>query len=331
VKVTITGAAGFIGSHLVNLYLSSGYEVQGIDSLNDYYSVDLKRHRVKDTYQRFNADNFQFLETDSGSEFAEMKIKEFKPDIFIHLSAQAGVRQGLNGVISYSRNNIEAFLRVLKTVKEIQPRTFLYASSSSVYGENAHSPFSEREKGLRPRSIYGITKLANEMFVTATLSDIQTRSRGLRFFTVYGPSGRPDMAYFQAISSALFSSVFRKFGNGNISRDFTFISDVTNSVKKLEIELANRPEGYIDVVNVGGGRPVSVNEMLNYVEVITKEKVNIEQNPPSREDTTLTFSDTTTLASLIGPLEFVLLEDGLLETIKWFRKAGAENVLRWIS
>ena len=165
-KVTITGATGFIGSHLTNLYLTKGHEVLGIDSMTDYYSRDLKLYRLEQIRRRFGDNKFEYYEVDAGSDFAERKIREFMPEIFVHLSAQAGVRQGLDGIISYSRNNIEAFLKVIKIVKEVRPRSFLYASSSSVYGQKAKSPFSESEEVLHPQSIYGITKLANEMFVS---------------------------------------------------------------------------------------------------------------------------------------------------------------------
>lgn len=329
-RVTVTGAAGFIGYHLINKLLSLGVEVQGVDSITDYYSVDLKKYRIRQLNNHKNAQNFHFIQKDVCSLEAEESILTFEPNSIIHLAAQAGVRQGLSGSHSYSKNNVEGFLQIIKVVRTARPETFLFASSSSVYGKNSQIPFSEKQSLLRPQNIYGITKLMNELFSELLLNDVKTRTRGLRFFTVYGPAGRPDMAYFQAIGSALFGQKFKKYGDGLVKRDFTFIDDISSSVIGLEKELHNREPGYFDVVNIGGGNPVSINEMIEKVEKIIGQSVDVEELLLSKEDLTLTYCDTSYLGSLIGTQSFVPIDVGLSKSIDWFRESNEDGVKKWL-
>lgn len=329
-RITVTGFAGFIGFHLTAELLSIGHEVQGIDSLTDYYSVDLKKKRIQVLDSHPQAQRLHCKILDINDETFALEVRKFQPEVIIHLAAQAGVRQGLAGIHSYSKNNIEGFLRVLEVVKDVKPNNFLFASSSSVYGESSVSPFQESELQLIPTSIYGITKLANELFVRSILKNSTVRSRGLRFFTVYGPYGRPDMAYFRAIASSICELEFQKFGSGDVKRDFTFVSDVVDSIIMLENELQHRQEGYLDIVNIGGGNPVSINDMLTIIEKMTRKNVIVRQRNSVNEDLPITFCDSKLLRKLTGKQSFVSLEDGIQRTLSWFEDLDEVEIRNWL-
>lgn len=330
-RITLTGVSGFIGFHLAKELLSRGHEIQGVDCLSDYYSIDLKLERVEALDQHTNSSNFKLIRADVTEESFLLETLAFQPEVVIHLAAQAGVRQGLSGIESYSRNNIEGFLKVLDIVKRVKPDKFLYASSSSVYGENSKVPFSESQILLKPSSIYGVTKLANELFASAVLKDSKTKVRGLRFFTVYGPYGRPDMAYFRAIGSTFADLQFQKFGTGQAKRDFTFIDDVIDTTVMLLDELSNHEIGYMDVVNIGGGNPVSINDLIETIEEITGKKIRTIQANSFSDDLPLTYCDPSKLLGLIGTRDFTSVKVGLSRTIDWFASLKPEQILRWTS
>ena len=329
-RITVTGAAGFIGSHLSRFLIEQGHQVQGIDSLDPYYSVNLKKVRVKEIESRFEPDEFRFIHLDICEEQVVEKIAEYEPEVVFHLAAQAGVRQNLKGLKSYSRNNIEGFLRILEAVKIVKPRNFLFASSSSVYGSESTSPFNESEKNLFPSSIYGVTKLANELLARAVMKDSETRCRGLRFFTVYGPGGRPDMAYFRAIAVALLDQEFTIYGSGDVRRDFTYVDDVIESIYLLNSELMKRQSGHFDVVNVGGGNPVTINDMLEIIGNISNRKISLKRQDASRDDLPLTFCDPQYLFSLIDKKSFTPIESGLKKTFEWFESKSKEELGDWL-
>lgn len=314
-KVLITGAAGFVGSHLSVLLATEGIEVHCIDNLSPYYSPDLKMMRFKN------------LVSDTGSRLVNMdlieidKLRDFfgknNFDSVIHLAAQPGVRTPLNRSNQYIQNNITAFTNVLQLVAELGIPNFLYASSSSVYGNSKHLPYSEDSNDIYPVSIYGATKRANELLVPTYIRGSKTRARGLRFFTVYGPWGRPDMAYFRLINAGINQTEFIRFGDGNVKRDFTYISDITRQISALHHELRGHPEGFSDIVNIGGGNPHSLNDLVESVNSLLGSKIQISSSEVNPNDTFYTCADVSRQKFLTGFVPEVSLEMGIRETINW--------------
>lgn len=325
----MTGAAGFIGQSLSKYLLSQGHTVLAIDSMNENYSLELKKLRIKELEDLNEVERFWFAKMNICDESISSLIKKFAPETVVHLAAQPGVRLGLSGATQYSRDNIESFLRILQATIESGSKNFLYASSSSVYGAASSIPFTETENSLRPTSIYGVTKLANELFAS-TVIDSDVKCRGLRFFSVFGPKGRPDMAYFRAIASSILKTQFYMNGTGEVARDFTFIDDVCESIMLLAEELSRRPPGFKDVVNIGGGAPVTINQL---VEVITKkmgEPISVLKLDAVKEDLLLTQANYEYLRAITHKTDFVVFEKGIENTINWFLKYPSSTIRKWL-
>jgi UDP-glucuronate 4-epimerase len=319
-RILVTGAAGFIGSALSASLAIGKHEVLGIDNYSDYYSIDLKQKRAKNFLE---ANNIELLKLDLiNKEQVNKIVSEFKPDSVIHLAAQAGVRLPQEEYSKYVDSNLIGFTNVATATAQYRVSNFLFASSSSVYGDSAKVPYSESEESLHPQSFYGVTKRFNEMSIAPIFKHSQTRTRGLRFFTVYGPWGRPDMAYFRMISNIVASTPFELFGNGEIARDFTYIDDVVSVVSNLMSELSSREAGFSDVVNVGGGRPLSMNYLSEVISSFAGKKVVYDKLPSKPEDVAKTMADSTYLMSLIGLKPETKLEDGISNVIEW-----AKNVV----
>lgn len=262
----------------------------------------------------------------------EKIVRVFKPDVIVHLAAQPGVRTPLGKSFQYIQNNLVAFANILQTAIEESVPNILYASSSSVYGNSTATTYKEGDLAIRPISIYGATKLANEILAPAFISGSQTRARGMRFFTVYGPWGRPDMAYFRIIDSALNGSEFKKFGGGEIKRDFTFVDDITATIEKLSYELTTRHEGYSDVVNIGGGNPHSLNDLINVIGSQLGSKPSILELESNPNDVSFTCADVSMLNDLVNSVPVIDLETGVEKTINWAKQVGIkENLNEWIN
>ena len=319
----VTGAAGFIGSNLVRKLSNSGSKVIGIDNMNGYYSPKLKELRLSELN---TFPSFKFVKCDLLDRTKLLEIlTDFKPETIIHLGAQAGVRLPMNQYSKYIDSNILGFQNILEMAISCDVPNFLYASSSSVYGDQSRLPYSEVETKLIPTSFYGITKLTNELLVNVLVPKSRTRARGMRFFTVYGPMGRPDMAYFRLISSSLNDEEFSLFGDGTVERDFTFIDDVVDSCTSLAIELSKRDSGYCDVVNIGGGSPVSMNSLIAMIENLTGKKIQISSKPTNSADVRVTKADDKLLKSLIHCGSFTPLMSGIETTLNW---ASSKNIKR---
>jgi UDP-glucuronate 4-epimerase len=327
-KFLVTGAAGFIGFHLSEQLLTLGNEVIGIDNFSDYYSTDLKKVRLKNLHENIN---FRFLELDLvENDSFQVLLSNFSPDFVIHLAAQPGVRLSLEESFRYARENLMGFHNCLFASIEAGVKNFLFASSSSVYGNDSSVPYSEFERNLNPISYYGATKLANEVLARSLAQSNEIRIRGLRFFTVYGPWGRPDMAYFKLISSAINGTSFPKFGDGSVKRDFTFVADTVNSIVLLSEELKNRNFHHFDVVNVGGGSPYSLNDLISEVELQTGSKILIENCESIPGDVKLTIADSNELRRLTGQMPTTTLEEGVKRTLAWaLRDDVRSNLERW--
>jgi UDP-glucuronate 4-epimerase len=324
--ILVTGSAGFIGSSLCNQLLNTDHQVIGIDSLSDYYSKDLKESRNKILRQ---SRNFKFFKGDiCDRKFIDTLFKNHRFTSVYHLAAQAGVRLKLNESNFYVDSNIQGFLNIVEKSIEHNIDRFVYASSSSVYGKEAAIPFSEREVNLNPSSVYGVSKLANEKLASVLSKSSSTKFRGLRFFTVYGPWGRPDMAYFKLIASALTGIEFKLYGNGSVKRDFTFIDDIINSMILLENQLSNKQVGFNDVVNIGGGRPISITQVINEVEKQIGSKIRVNEFPANNLDLQETCADFTYLNSLINQKPSISFESGLARTIEWFSSDPIKNSIR---
>ena len=311
----ITGAAGFIGSFLCHKLVKEGNKIIAIDNFSSYYDVGLKNTRVKELLEPLNIDVINLDITDE-AKFDNL-VRKSKPDIVINLAAQAGVRLPLNETDKYVNSNLFGFMNVLRSVVNNKVPYFLYASSSSVYGDKAAIPYTESEQNLHPTSFYGATKLANELLTSSLIQTSLTAARGLRFFTVYGPWGRPDMAYFRMIANVISGAEFNFFGDGSVERDFTFVDDAVNSVIALTSELQKRKPGYSDVVNLGGGRPLSMSYLLQTVNATSKREVKFNRLNSNSNDAKKTMSDSTYIESLIDSKPSTKLEDGIAKTIEW--------------
>ena len=314
-RYLITGSAGFIGSNLVASLLEEGHEVIGVDRYSNYYSPSLKHERVKNLINWELFTEYQIDLSDLNS--AKKIFQNHQIDVVIHLAAQAGVRLYGLEMESYVNDNLSAFANILICSDTFKIGNFLYASSSSVYGNNASVPYKENEKELTPLSFYGATKKANEILVDSVSRNSVTRFRGLRFFTVYGPWGRPDMAYFKILLSLINNEQFTLYGDGTTIRDFTYIDDVISSIKELDVELRKHEPGFNDIVNIAGGKPSSMNEMINALESVSGRKLAIKYEVFNSLDVKQTNSDFEYLDSLIGRVPTISLETGLGKFYDW--------------
>jgi UDP-glucuronate 4-epimerase len=327
--VIVTGAAGFIGFNLCLRLAKEGHEVIAVDSFSDYYSPIFKELRVKELRKNSNITfrKIDLLERPN----VESLISTTKPQSVIHLAAQAGVRLPESQFYKYVDANLTAFSNILNSTIGNQVPDFLYASSSSVYGNSEKYPFSESDSNLNPISFYGATKLSNEILAASRVRGSGSRVRGLRFFTVYGPWGRPDMAYFRIAANLISGAEFRLFGNGSIRRDFTYIDDVIESVFRLSNELKQNPIGFSDVVNVGGGKPASVLELIQAFEQAACKNLHFRKMESFPGDVKETVSDTSYQESIIGFVPKIDLIEGATKFLDWALEPGiVEHLDEWI-
>lgn len=329
-RVLVTGGAGFIGSHLAAKLQSEGHSVICVDNFTEYYPIELKKFRVQELLSPVGIEVEDIDLADVLQ--VERVFAKFNPQVVVHLAAQAGVRLTGSEMFNYVSSNLSAFGNVLLATTSRNVEAFLYASSSSIYGDHAQIPFTESEMILKPTSFYGATKLANEILAKSLGGSCNTRIRGLRFFTVYGPYGRPDMAYFRIAASLVNKSEFKLFGDGTIKRDFTYIDDVVKSVSKLIDQLLTERAGHTDVVNLGGGRPVSMLDLIEEMERISAEKLNYSILSRNLSDVSITCSDSSYLESLTGNAPEVNVEEGMTQVINWTKRQDIKEKLKsWIA
>ena len=330
-KILVTGAAGFIGSALVKRLVDESHEVLGIDSFSDYYSVEYKERRLKDLLHP----SFKVLKLDLNDFEKLWKVySEFKPDAVVHLAAQAGVRIPISGINKYVESNLVGFSNILRAVVESETPNFLYASSSSIYGDEAKIPYCESELNLKPNSFYGATKLSNELMASAIIPKSKTKAIGMRFFTVYGPWGRPDMAYFRMVSNALVRSNFNFYGDGKVERDFTYIDDVVESIslllkKNMQLEIKS---GSHLVINIGGGSPVSMLDLKSIIESLTGSKLKFNLLPSNAGDAKVTMASYDELKKMIGFFPKTSLKEGISKVINWCNNPSiSKHLNEWTS
>jgi UDP-glucuronate 4-epimerase len=327
VKILVTGAAGFIGSHLFKSLKEAGLDVLGIDNYSSYYSAEYKKTRLKKL--GISQTSAEVMECDiSIYEELDFIMSKFKPEYVINLAAQAGVRLSLEESSAYALSNIIGFQNIVRASVKNKVKGILYASSSSVYGDSAPIPYKETYSSLKPNSIYGVTKLSNEMFAEIYSKTSELRFRGLRFFTVYGPWGRPDMAYFRIAAAALGQGQFQLFGDGSIKRDFTFIDDVTKCTIALLNDLTKRASGFNDVVNIGGNRPFDMNFLIDLISKNGEFPILIQRSQESKLDLAITSADNSYLKSILGEIEFTGLKAGIVSLMNWARQAEIKGMLK---
>ncbi|WP_226679217.1 NAD-dependent epimerase [Mesobacillus jeotgali] len=329
--LVVTGAAGFIGFHLSKRLLSLGYQVIGIDNLNEYYDVALKKERLK--LLETNA-NFTFYKIDLANQEELLSVfKNHSIDIVIHLAAQAGVRYSLTHPHSYVHSNLQGFLNILEACRHFPVEHLIYASSSSVYGANTKIPFSEKDPVDHPVSLYAASKKANELMAHtySHLYDIPTT--GLRFFTVYGPWGRPDMAYYSFTRDIIEGNPIKVFNHGDMSRDFTYIDDIVEGIVKLLHQPPNQQDGWnrekpdpsssyapFKLYNIGNNNPVKLLDFIQILEEKIGKKAKMVFLPMQPGDVKITYADISELQKDIGFSPSTALEKGLESFVNWYKE-----------
>jgi len=317
-RVLITGAAGFIGMHTSLRFLREGWDVVGLDNLNDYYSIQLKRDRVAEVQKK--ARNFKqtfiLYQEDLNSGIWD-SLKKYNFEAVVHLAAQAGVRYSIENPRAYLDSNVLGFQSVIEFVERQSIKRFVYASSSSVYGKTSIQPFSEQEHCNQPESYYAATKKTNELMAYSYFKTKGISSIGLRFFTVYGPWGRPDMAPSLFAEAALRGNSIRVFNHGNQQRDFTYIEDVVEGIF-LSITKFTKIEG-AEILNIGYGSPVGLMDFIAAIEFATGNEIRKLYVEAQLGDVTSTFADTTKIEELFGYSAKTDVKLGISKMIKWYK------------
>jgi len=331
-KVLLTGAAGFIGHSVCLSLLARGDTVVGVDNLNDYYDVSLKQARLESIYAQPNAKNFTFVKLDLAEQNPTARLFEAeKPDRVIHLAAQAGVRYSLENPHAYINSNIVAFTNVLEACRAIQPQHLVFASSSSVYGGNSKLPFSESDNVDHPVSLYAASKKANELMAHTYSHLFGIPATGLRFFTVYGPWGRPDMSPFLFADAILNDKPIKVFNHGDMMRDFTYIDDIVEGVIRVldkpatpETSKTNALETNTGapyrLFNIGNNQPEQLMDFIGMLENAFGKTAQKEFLPMQAGDVKTTYADTSALNDWIGFKPNTPLKLGVGKFVAWYRQ-----------
>jgi UDP-glucuronate 4-epimerase len=329
-KILITGAAGFIGYHLAKIMAERGNRITGIDNLNDYYDVNLKKARLT---QLENFGNFAFHKIDIADQRATADLfGEDKFDVVVNLAAQAGVRYSLKNPYSYIDSNIVGFTNILEGCRHNQVEHLIFASSSSIYGMNAKIPFSVSHNVDHPVSLYAASKKANELMAHTSAHLYGLPCTGLRFFTVYGPWGRPDMAYFSFTKSIIEGTPIDVFNYGNMKRDFTYIDDIIEGVMRV-MERIPQPNPNWDkenpdpgssyapykLYNIGNNNPVELTKFIEVLETKLGKKAVKNLLPMQKGDVPITYADIEDLVRDIGFKPATTIEKGIEKFVAWYR------------
>ena len=316
----ITGGAGFIGFHLSKSLLEKGARVIGFDNLNDYYEVSLKEDRLAILEQY---DNYRFIKGDLADSAAVLSaFQEYQPQIVVNLGSQAGVRYSIDNPEAYMQSNMMGFFHILQACRYFPVEHLVYASSSSVYGGNDKVPFSTEDKVDEPVSLYAATKKSNELMAHAYSKLYQIPVTGLRFFTVYGPFGRPDMAYYKFTKKIMAGEPIQIYNNGDMYRDFTYIDDI---VKGVENVLCNPPEVNLKgarykIYNIGNNKPEKLMDFIDTLEKCLGRTANKEYLPMQPGDVYQTYAD---VSDLMRDYDFkpdTSIEEGLSKFVEWYRQ-----------
>ena len=301
-KILVTGCAGFIGSHTCEALLKRGEQIIGIDNINDYYSVERKKENLE-VLNKY--ENFIFKREDIRT---TQIIEELKPDKIIHLASMAGVRYSIEHPEVYVDVNINGFINILEQARKVNVKQIVYASSSSVYGLNKKVPFSESDAIETPNSPYACSKMSMELYAKTYHQLYNLNLIGLRFFTVYGPRGRPDMAPYKFLTAIKNQTQFYKYGEGTSSRDYTYISDIVSGVIA---SCDNKNNIKCEVYNLGNSSPVSLNDFIKLCEKVVNKKAIYKQIGNQLGDVPHTYADITKAKRDLDYEPKVKLEDGL--------------------
>tara|TARA_A100001015_G_scaffold35975_1_gene39686 strand:- start:1677 stop:2630 length:954 start_codon:yes stop_codon:yes gene_type:complete len=312
-KILVTGAAGFIGYHLSNRLLKSNYYILGIDSLNNYYSQKLKKDRIA-ILNKFN--NFSFKEIDiSKKERVDNLFREFNPSIVVNLAAQVGVRYSLENPYDYLNSNLNGFLNILESCRTFGVDGLIYASSSSIYGDNKNKPFSVNDKSDKPVSFYGATKKANEVMAHSYSHLYDLNTTGLRFFTVYGPWYRPDMAINIFTEKICKNQPLNVFNNGKMRRDFTYVDDIVDGICRA-IEKNYR----FEIFNLGNSKSENIMDVIKQIEKSLDKRALINYQPMQPGDVYETFADISRSTDKLGYKPKVNIDKGIQKFVNWYRE-----------
>ncbi|AIQ95459.1 GDP-mannose 4,6-dehydratase [Prochlorococcus sp. MIT 0604] len=330
--ILITGVAGFIGSFLAKKLIEENYFVVGIDNLNDYYDISLKEKRlefVKEAAKDKNNFSFHKISIEKDKEL-DFIFKKYDPSIVVHLAAQAGVRYSIENPSSYIQSNLVGFSNILECSRKVNSEHLIYASSSSVYGGNRLLPYSENHSVNHPISLYAATKKSNELLAHAYSHLYKIPTTGLRFFTVYGPYGRPDMAPMIFAKAILSSKPIDVYNFGKMSRDFTYIDDVVNAIKDCCFKKAFVDKNFdqkspnpsssfapFRIFNVGNSRPVELMDFVRLLEKYLGKKACIQYKPIQKGDVISTYADMTNIKEWINFESSTSIEKGLKEFCEW--------------
>lgn len=333
-KILVTGAAGFIGFHLVRRLLERGDSVTGIDSINDYYDPRLKFARLEATgISKDEAAKWGYAvkSRNGGYTFIRMGLEERESlqrlfaeqhfDAVMNLAAQAGVRYSLENPYSYVESNVVGFINLLECVRNYPLKHFVYASSSSVYGGNTKTPFSEDDRVDNPSSLYAATKKSDELMANVYSKLFGIPTTGLRFFTVYGPWGRPDMAPMLFTKAILAGEAINVFNNGNLSRDFTYIDDIIEGVIRVidrAPQVTESKKVPAEIYNIGCGSPMQLMDFISTLEDALGRKAVKNMLPMQKGDVYTTYADTSKLERDFGYRPHVGLKQGIGEFVKWY-------------
>ena len=319
-KILVTGCAGFIGHHTCNELLILGYEVVGIDNLNNYYDPKLKKERLRNTFNlcKKTKGKFSFNKIDiSNNKKLQIIFKKYKFKKVIHLAAHAGVSYSLKNPHVYFQTNLIGFGNLIELAKIYKIDHFIYASSSSVYGASEKVPYNEKKDSCnKPLQVYAATKKSNELVAYAYSHLFNLKTTGLRFFTVYGPWGRPDMALFKFTKNILINKKIDVYNNGNNIRDFTYISDtVSGIIKTLK---NNKRLKKFEILNLGNQKPIIVKKFIDIIEKIIGKKFKKNNLKKQPGDMTKTYSDNKKIEKLIGYKPETKIEIGIKSFIDWY-------------
>lgn len=316
--ILVTGAAGFIGMHVCQQLLARGSEVIGIDNLNDYYDVSLKQDRLA---RLDDLEGFTFFKIDVSDRYAIEKLfADYRPSRVIHLAAQAGVRYSLENPHAYADSNLTGFVNILEGCRAVKVEHLVFASSSSVYGSNKKLPYSESDTVDHPISLYAASKKANELMAHSYAHLFAVPCTGLRFFTVYGPWGRPDMAYFGFTKAILAGETIKIFNHGDMQRDFTYIDDIVDGVLKVFDGPPKSEEGKppYRIYNIGNDQPERLGHFVETLEKALGVEANKEMYPMQPGDVQSTHADLTAIKRDFGFQPTTSIEEGLGRFVSWY-------------
>ncbi|MCZ8182144.1 MAG: NAD-dependent epimerase/dehydratase family protein [Beijerinckiaceae bacterium] len=318
-RVLVTGVAGFIGMHQTRTLLDAGCQVLGVDNLNAYYDPAIKEARLE-TLKGRNGFSFERMGIEDVAGIRRL-FEEFRPDSVVHLAAQAGVRHSLDAPFDYTRANIDGFLSLLEAARHVPVRHFLYASSSSVYGANTKVPFSEEDPVLHPISLYAATKRANELMAETYAHLFGIPLTGLRFFTVYGPWGRPDMALWKFTEAILAGRPIDVYDEASMQRDFTYIDDIVTPIRLLLDKPPEREGGASPhrILNIGNHRPERLADFIAAIEQACGRKAIRRALPRQPGDVTATYADVSRLQALTGFEPDTPIGAGIARFVEWYR------------